>query len=348
MKYTKEYCRENKIAIHVIEISQLKKVEKILGTSYSDFGCNITYLKYSNQYLVPYKNVYGDVYGKSKNYTIITFEELMQDLNEKEMKEYRKEYKHKNTGQIAFNYTKDFYSVTGSSLTVPKEWIENSNDWEEIKPEFKVGDFVYVLGKDKINALDVVNKVFKVMSDEFLPGKNLINLDVRGQLSSSNIDGGYYLDRKFLRLATSEEILEYNKPKKGDYMIHIAHDTQYWTMGKIFQFGAYDFSTNDEMIFELKNNKIYSARAYTKNCRKATPEEIQAYKESQELRIGEHKLEIIQDGNFTNKAKFGCQQFDINELRTIRRLFDSNIQAKVNILGVDITGEFLDKVIAKF
>ena len=272
---------------------------------------------------------------KSVGYTIITFEELMQDLNQNNMK---KKFKHKITGYIVEEM--DTFYLLKNHGNFPRWAIENSQDWEEIKPEFKVGDIVHIVQADICSTKhNYFGEIIRLKAHNIYPILVKTNRDITGytEIYCSEV-----------RLATSEEILEYNKPKKGDYMIHIAHDTQYWTMGKIFQFGAYDFSTNDEMIFELKNNKIYSARAYTKNCRKATPEEIQAYKESQELRIGEHKLEIIQDGNFTNKAKFGCQQFDINELRTIRRLFDSNIQAKVNILGVDITSEFLDKIIAKF
>ena len=330
MKYTKEYCKENKIAIHVIEISQLKKVEEIFGTSYSDFGCNITYLKYSNQYLVPYGNVYGDVYGEGKNYTIITFEELIQDLNQTNMKKF----KHKITGYIVKEQD-TFYKLEGHG-NFPKWAIENSNDWEEIKPEFKVGDFVYVLGKDKINALDVVNKVFKIIPNKHFD-IDLINLYIKDQVETSNSDGGYYLDRKFLRLATSEEILQYNKPKVGDWAVCLTY--------------RYNDFKDPFIVDKIEGKFLYhksGCNRYSNDFRKATPEEIQAYKESQELKIGKHKLEIVEDSNFTSKAKFGCQQFDINELRTIRRLFDSNIQAKVNILGVDITGEFLDKIIAKF
>jgi hypothetical protein len=53
-------------------------------------------------------------------------------------------------------------------------------------------------------------------------------------------------------------------------------------------------------------------------------------------------------GGYINKAKFGCQEFNLEELKAIRRLFGSNIRAKITILeGTEITLELLDKIIAK-
>ena len=127
---------------------------------------------------------------KSVGYTIITFEELMQDLNQNNMKKF----KHKITGGIAIerDFSKtimpDFQYEYGDTR-IPRNIVENSNDWEEIKPEFKVGDFVYVLGKDLANSLDVVNKVFKVMPNTHFD-KRLINLFVKPKYAISGLPAG--------------------------------------------------------------------------------------------------------------------------------------------------------------
>lgn len=428
MKYTKEYCRKNKIAIHVITIEQLKKVEELFDRDYSDFGCNVATLKYPNQYLIPYRDGYGNVYGEGKNYTIITFEELMQDLNQKEnmwviksswgtytfkiinnslkvfkndskiecytfvkkdvlnlrdlkeipyygtpygshevviLKEYncirigcckitneqyeeivqeltkndtksiemKKQYKHKS-GVTATQLDDKFYKASNGD-TLANWLIEDSQDWEEIKPKFKpkVGDYVTILPTAMSGfASTLKNKTTKVI-DVSASTYFICEEDTRK-------DGIW---NEAARLATEAEILEYNKPKKGDYMIHIVDDTQYWSKGKIFQFGR-ENNGYTQVMGE-------SANCATINCRKATPEEIQAYKESQELKIGEHKLEIIRtikNGDYINKAKFGCQEFNLEELKAIRRLFGSNIRAKITILeGTEITLELLDKIIAK-
>ncbi len=325
MKYTKEYCKENKIAIHVIEISQLKKVEELFDRDYSEFGCNITYLKYSNQYLVPYGNVYGDVYEEGKNYTIITFEELMQDLNQNSRK---RQFKHKITGKICTLIEgTNLYQVQGGDKLA--EWLlRDSLDWEEIKPEFKVGDIVHIVKADVCSTKH--NYFGEIIR---LKAHNIYSILVK---TNRDITGYSEIYCSEVRLATEEEILEYNKPKVGDWAVCLTYRHN-------------DFK-DPFIVDKIEGKFLYhksGCNRYSHDFRKATPEEIQAYKESQELRIGEHKLEIIQDGNFTNKAKFGCQEFSLEELETIKRLFDSNIQAKVNILGVDITGEFIDKIIAK-
>lgn len=51
---------------------------------------------------------------------------------------------------------------------------------------------------------------------------------------------------------------------------------------------------------------------------------------------------------YCKENRIAIHVIEISQLKKVEELFDSNIQAKVNILGVDITGEFLDKIIAKF
>ena len=262
---------------------------------------------------------------KSVGYTIITFEELMQDLNQNNMK---KKFKHKITGYIVEEM--DTFYLLKNHGNFPRWAIENSQDWEEIKPEFKVGDIVHIVQADICSTKhNYFGEIIRLKAHNIYPILVKTNRDITGytEIYCSEV-----------RLATSEEILQYNKPKVGDWVVCLTYRHN-------------DFK-DPFIVDKIEGKFLYhksGCNRYSHDFRKATPEEIQAYKESQELTIGNYKLEIIVGDRLgMDKAKFGCQQFDINELRTIRRLFDSNIQAKVNILGVDITSEFLDKIIAKF
>jgi hypothetical protein len=67
-----------------------------------------------------------------------------------------KQYKHKQTGWIAFKRCDNEYNIYTKAenflFQTAKELIENTNDWEEVKPEpkYEVGDWVkYRNGKEK-------------------------------------------------------------------------------------------------------------------------------------------------------------------------------------------------------
>jgi hypothetical protein len=73
-----------------------------------------------------------------------------------------KQYKHKQTGWIAFKRCDNEYNIYTKAenflFQTAKELIENTNDWEEIKPEpkYKVEDWV----KDKDN---IIGKIIKIL-----------------------------------------------------------------------------------------------------------------------------------------------------------------------------------------
>jgi len=76
---------------------------------------------------------------------------------------------------------------------------------------------------------------------------------------------------------------------------------------------------------------------YGKDFRLATPEEIKAVTK---LEIGGYKAEKTSKG-----IKFGCQEFSIEELKTIKKLFNSELQTKLIIRGVEIKLSLIDKLI---
>lgn len=60
------------------------------------------------------------------------------------------------------------------------------------------------------------------------------------------------------------------------------------------------------------------------------------------VRIGEYEA-MVEGG----KIAFGCQQFTKEELQAIRKLFNHEIDATIQIQGVDITEHMLDRLIAR-
>lgn len=289
MKYTKEYCKENKIAISVTDIEQLKKVQEIFNTDYSEYNYNKTSLKYPNQYLIAYKSSYGNIYGNCYDYKLITFEELMQDLNQNKMKiikvKLKKDLPNFDSGvEFQISNPNNYYIQGAKDKFGELVWLYWNNEefFEFIyeKPEFKVGNYVYYLGNINggINTSSWYEGVIGIITD----------------ISSTIINGNF-------------------RNKEKDF-----------------------YGGNSPGAFRL-----------------CTSEEIQKYKESQELKIGDYKLEIIR-GHLTamDKAKFGCQEFDINELRAIKRLFNKSLKANITLVldgkATILKEEFLDKVIAKF
>jgi len=252
-----------------------------------------------------------------------------------------KKYKH-TSGKIAIQIADtNLYQVQGSENKLAEWLLIDSQDWKEIKePEFQINDYVFVISKNSENKLNVVNKIFKVIPSIHFD-KNLVNLYVEDQISGGNNDGGYYLDKKHLRLATEKEVDEYFKPKEGDYMIYTKNLNPYWFKGKIFRFKEF----KNGYVYEIGNK--YESCCSPNNCRKATPEEIQRWKASNEIKIGKYVFE-----NNNGLAQFGCQEFSKSELIGIKKLFNVQINACI-ILHPDIgeslilTPEFLTKVIDK-
>lgn len=68
--------------------------------------------------------------------------------------------------------------------------------------------------------------------------------------------------------------------------------------------------------------------------------------EEEKITIGTYHAEVGTDDG-VKKIAFGCQKFNIDELRAIKRLFASEVNATVSIEGVNITKAMLDKLINK-
>ena len=72
--------------------------------------------------------------------------------------------------------------------------------------------------------------------------------------------------------------------------------------------------------------------------RKATKEEI---RKATEVTINDYTAK--KEGEL---IAFGCQKFTSNELMAYKKLLNSTINAQLNIHGVNVTEEMLDKLLA--
>ena len=94
---------------------------------------------------------------------------------------------------------------------------------------------------------------------------------------------------------------------------------------------ASEMEKGTQTIFSSSGHGIFSAF-----LRKATPEEIEKYRG---IKIGEYKVE-----KYGCVYKIGCQSFDNTNIKLLRRLIDSPINANIEIQGTKITTELLDKI----
>lgn len=64
--------------------------------------------------------------------------------------------------------------------------------------------------------------------------------------------------------------------------------------------------------------------------------------EEEEIKFAGHTLEIL-----AGAAKFGCQSLTLQDIESIRRLFNSEFKARITIHGEEVTLAFVDKVLSK-
>jgi hypothetical protein len=133
--------------------------------------------------------------------------------------------------------------------------------------------------------------------------------------------------------------IKYEEPilKVGDTVILFKHKEGSYYTSKI---GSID--TIKEFLNE--NIGVYLVNAvgfwYTEDCRLATSEEIEKFKE---VKIDGYILEMN-----NGLAEFGCQSFTKSELQAYRRLVREPIDGRLVIGGTIINTELLDKILDRF
>ena len=145
----------------------------------------------------------------------------------------------------------------------------------------------------------------------------------------------FYGIAKELVEATWQAVYE-EEFKKGDILVVTEAQSPVWTKGKIFTFKEYGDS--GQYIRDLEGVGSVSSTA----CRKATPAEIEEFTT---VKIGAYKTEKAS----SRTIKFGCEVFNIEQLSYYKHLLLRNEKAgvniKLNVNGVDITVEILDKLL---
>jgi hypothetical protein len=154
--------------------------------------------------------------------------------------------------------------------------------------------------------------------------------------------------------------------KEGDYIVILYSGNRYTThsgiarelkcdasyyynvpdtkMVKFLRYATFDDGTN---VFLGEDNGYYYAFGVKKETedkyyRKATAAEIKQYKQMQNIKFGEYKLEIVD-----NKAKFGCKSFSKQTLIEMLQLYDSEVEGTLTIKGINVTAKTLNSIISQ-
>lgn len=106
---------------------------------------------------------------------------------------------------------------------------------------------------------------------------------------------------------------------------------------------GYNHRVKSESLVEL--NSYGYDYAYFKKVRKATPKEIEDYKEEISApKIGDYKA-VVEKDPFDKIIAFGCVKLSLNMLLAYKYLLTSEAKAKITIKGTEITEEILNKLI---
>lgn len=145
-----------------------------------------------------------------------------------------------------------------------------------------------------------------------------------------------------VRKATKEEIKEATAFKVGDFVIVTSVETYSYgksygearpkvgKMYKVVEGGESDYT----YLYVGQYSKI---AIKAEDLKKATSKEIERFNV---VEIGGHKAEIIGQG-----VKFGCQTLTRNDLITVKKLLNEEINASISIHGTTIDNALIDKII---
>lgn len=121
-----------------------------------------------------------------------------------------KRFKHKQTGHIATEtHSEKNYKVSyPQNYTIPKWIIENSNDWEEVKPILTTADGVDIFkSKEKVTLYTVwINKSYQDSFKYLQKVKKDFNIEQSFQ--PNMVDWVWFFDEK-----KANEYIEKHKPK---------------------------------------------------------------------------------------------------------------------------------------
>lgn len=220
--------------------------------------------------------------------------------------------------------------IVGSKWSLPEDIVTK---WEPVyEEEYKVGDYIMVhtLPDRPHWIYETSERIFKLTASPTKFSKEMM-WSTSG-INQLNKNTGYGLKEENFRKATPEEIDEMNYIHLNDYFVCLDNISGYnGVKDKVYK-----------CVREGGYNLMYDATngIQRNRCRKATQEEIKNYVN---IQIGSYTAEKEGD-----KVGFGCQKFTKQELQTIQRLFNKEINAKLEIQGVSITSEIIDSLFKLF
>jgi hypothetical protein len=229
--------------------------------------------------------------------------------------------------------------IDGGYTNMPKEIVET---WKPAYEDdtLKVGDY-FTVTKVQIHK-EHLGKTYKILDVE--PKGFSGNADIRYILEGFGDNDGLY--KKCGRRATPTEIEEANKVKVGDLLYIIQTGGRIngiMQRGDILKVESIEnLGCDINAVFEGgQRMRLHTPHQdYESYYRKATKEDIQQYKKSLEVIIGPYKAQFEGD-----HVSFGCQSFNKQAIKTIKNLLLSPVYAKVEIQGVDINCQLLDKIL---
>lgn len=233
--------------------------------------------------------------------------------------------------------------------------------WYEEKPKFipiiSYNDYVKLKNKN-------ISIIYYLKDQQYLPALKTIK---------DNYDGGpFEKGSGFYKIFNDACIIDVwfttEKPiKPGDKFIVLDHGSQYTSHfeaeikygsryvkninvdpNTILEFVEFTSFKNCEKVIVLKekDKDIYYIFGYTtkenkKNIRLATQEEID---NNYEIEIEGYTAKKTNDKTIS----FGCQEFEMDEIKAIRRFLGRNIKIELKVGETKITPSLLDKIINKF
>lgn len=194
---------------------------------------------------------------------------------------------HKTTGEIVNKITENFYQIINTPLSLKKEWVENSNDWEEI---FENEDF-YPIGTKIKDSLSFNDDAYYIKVDE----NKWVFFDSKSKVKYTIFNSEIGIGKRFQVVEVNsgtvhvEYDLSYEDLKNG-----IFYTTEYPEQGK------YTFRQGYHLFYSHRFRKINKSDSnFTpKNgfhfFREATKEEIDFFQEHLFIENGNKKeFEIL-------------------------------------------------------